>query len=252
MTRGLGAAIAIGAAVVATVGCSDASASEARLRPGTSRGGTVVLGKVTGTGTSGLRVREMPTTASAQIGTLAEGTVVTITCQVEGETIEGSALWDYLESEDGYVADAFIDVGPFAPRIPRCDTSGAPEPVPNDGPSPVVEIEGPPVQPHVQFFANEACRFQNACRATTREGHSPSADLALDLPTSEAYGKLPTDNYAFGDRVAEFAVANRSKYRIEYVIHRQRINSGDGWEPMEDRGGITENHLDHVHVSFLP
>jgi hypothetical protein len=122
--------------------------------------------------------------------------------------------------------------------------------VPADGP--VVDIEGPPVQPHVQHFANEACRLQQACRATTREGHQPSADLALDLPTSESYGKLPTDNHAFGDRLAEFAVSNLAKYRIEYVIYRQRINFGDGWEAMEDRGGITENHLDHVHVSFLP
>ena len=29
-------------------------------------------------------------------------------------------------------------------------------------------------------------------------------------------------------------------------------NDGSGWDPMEDRGSITENHFDHVHVSFLP
>jgi hypothetical protein len=31
-----------------------------------------------------------------------------------------------------------------------------------------------------------------------------------------------------------------------------RIDSGDGWRPMEDRGSITQNHCDHVHVSFEP
>ena len=242
--------LAMGAALL-VVGCSDAPTSEARLRP-TSASSTAgaVQGRVSGTGASGLRVREKPTTSSTQIGTLDEGQVVTISCQVEGETIEGTALWDYVEAEGGYVSDAFIDIDGDAKSLPRCGAAPNPEPVPTDGPT--VDIEGPPVRPHVQHFANEACRLQDACRATTREGHQPSADLALDLPTSEAYGKLPTDNHAFGDRLAEFAVTNITKYRIEYVIYRQRINFGDGWEPMEDRGSITENHLDHVHVSFLP
>ncbi len=35
-----------------------------------------------------------------------------------------------------------------------------------------------------------------------------------------------------------------------YVIWRQRYNDGSGWDPMEDRGSITANHYDHVHVSF--
>ena len=242
--------LAVGAALAA-VGCSDAPSSEALLRPtSTSSTAGAVKGRVSGTGTNGLRVREKPTTASTQIGTLDEGQVVAISCQVEGETIEGNALWDYVEAEGGYVADAFIDIDGDATSLPRCGAATNPEPVPTDGP--VVDFEGPPVRPHVQHFANEACRLQNACRATTREGHQPSADLALDLPTSEAYGKLPTDNHAFGDRLAEFAVTNLANYRIEYVIYRQRINFGEGWEPMEDRGSITENHLDHVHVSFLP
>lgn len=34
------------------------------------------------------------------------------------------------------------------------------------------------------------------------------------------------------------------------MIYRQRIDSGDGWERMEDRGGATANHMDHVHISF--
>lgn len=237
-------------ATVSAIGCSDVPSSEMRLRPtsSSSSAGDAMTGRVSGTGASGLRVRERPTTASAQIGTLAEGEVVTITCQIAGETIDGNALWDYVAAEGGYVADAFIDLDGDAKSLPRCGAT--PDPVPTDGP--VVDIEGPPVQPHVQHFANEACKLVQACRATTREGHQPSADLALDLPTGEAYGKLPTDNHAFGDRLADFGVSNLAKYRIEYVIYRQRINFGDGWEPMEDRGDITANHMDHVHVSFLP
>lgn len=53
-----------------------------------------------------------------------------------------------------------------------------------------------------------------------------------------------------GDRLAACALANRKALGVAYVIWEQRINFGDGWQRMEDRGGDTENHADHVHVSF--
>ena len=37
-----------------------------------------------------------------------------------------------------------------------------------------------------------------------------------------------------------------------YIIYRQRIwdvrMASSGWVPMEDRGSITANHYDHVHI----
>jgi len=54
-----------------------------------------------------------------------------------------------------------------------------------------------------------------------------------------------------GDALAACALRNREALGIDYVIWRQRVNYGDGWEPMEDRGGFTANHFDHVHVSFV-
>lgn len=53
-----------------------------------------------------------------------------------------------------------------------------------------------------------------------------------------------------GDRIAECALANQEELGISYVIWKQRVNYGDGWERMSDRGGDTENHYDHVHISF--
>lgn len=224
--------------------CSDEASSGARLTTTTK---TAAHGTVSGTGASGLRVRERPTTSSAVLATLAEGAVVEIACRVEGESVNGNAFWDFITKERGYVSDAFIDRDGTA-TIPVC--AATPDEPDADAGSAV--IDGPAVQSHVRFFADEACRVVQACRAATREGHEPSADLALDFPISEAFGKLPTDDYAFGDRLADFAISDMARYRIEYVIYRQRINDGSGWAPMEDRGSITENHLDHVHVSFLP
>jgi hypothetical protein len=53
-----------------------------------------------------------------------------------------------------------------------------------------------------------------------------------------------------GDRLAACALRNREALGVAYVIWRQRINFGDGWERMADRGGDTANHYDHVHISF--
>ena len=53
-----------------------------------------------------------------------------------------------------------------------------------------------------------------------------------------------------GDRIAACVLDNQDEMGVEYVIWRQRVNYGDGWEPMADRGGATANHFDHVHVSF--
>lgn len=53
-----------------------------------------------------------------------------------------------------------------------------------------------------------------------------------------------------GDALARCALANKDALGVTYVIWRQRMNDGSGWSPMEDRGGVTANHFDHVHVSF--
>jgi hypothetical protein len=71
--------------------------------------------------------------------------------------------------------------------------------------------------------------------------------------TSDHPGGLAVDfmvNRATGDRLAACALQNIDALGVKYVIWRQRINFGDGWKPMEDRGGATANHFDHVHVSF--
>lgn len=229
-----------------------------------------VQGTVNGTGSSGLRVRAEPNTDSAERGRVDEGSTVTIYCQTEGENIQGSSVWSYLGADRGYVAGAYVDTGSegFDPDVPRCDAASlacgaaAPPPDPTDpgtdtapdpiGSSPAVDVEGPAIRAHVQAFANDACAVLGACTISTYAGHSPSADLALDFLTSDEYGEHPTDDYAFGDRLAAYAVKYMAEYRIEYVIYRQRIHMGEDWDAMSDRGGVTENHYDHVHVTFEP
>ena len=58
---------------------------------------------------------------------------------------------------------------------------------------------------------------------------------------------------ATGWEVANFLRANYAALGIEYLIHARNIwsvdRAGEGWRGMSDRGSITANHLDHVHVT---
>ncbi len=129
---------------------------------------------------------------------------------------------------------------------------------PDAGASPVdavnvprtVEVEGPAILPHVQAFANAVCTDVSACTISTYVGHSPVASRALDILASEVYGERPADDNVLGDAAAAYALEHMDEMGVTYVIWRQRYNDGSGWDPMEDRGNITQNHYDHVHVSF--
>lgn len=56
-----------------------------------------------------------------------------------------------------------------------------------------------------------------------------------------------------GWEVADFLRANYAALDIEYIIYSQNIwsvdRAGEGWRSMSDRGSITANHYDHVHVT---
>jgi hypothetical protein len=58
-----------------------------------------------------------------------------------------------------------------------------------------------------------------------------------------------------GYDIAAWAEANASRLGIMYIIYRQRIwdvrMPSSGWVPMENRGSITANHYDHVHISVF-
>ena len=69
-----------------------------------------------------------------------------------------------------------------------------------------------------------------------------------------AGGAMPSAaNRELGWQIAEYAEANADRLGVMYVIWEQKIwdsrNPGAGWKPMADRGSITQNHYDHVHIS---
>ncbi|MCK3936372.1 LysM peptidoglycan-binding domain-containing protein [Streptococcus suis] len=111
------------------------------------------------------------------------------------------------------------------------------------------------LQPQVAAFRAEVA---NAFGITSFSGYRPgdSGDhgkgLAIDF--------MVPQSSALGDQVAEYAIANMGAKNISYIIWKQRFYApydsiygpAYTWNLMPDRGSITENHYDHVHVSFNP
>ncbi|WP_079761452.1 LysM peptidoglycan-binding domain-containing protein [Streptococcus suis] len=109
------------------------------------------------------------------------------------------------------------------------------------------------LQPQVAAFRAEVA---NAFGITSFSGYRPgdSGDhgkgLAIDFMVPESS--------ALGDQVAAYAVANLASKNVNYIIWKQRFYApydsiygpAYTWNLMPDRGSITENHYDHVHVSF--
>ncbi|HEM5398962.1 TPA: LysM peptidoglycan-binding domain-containing protein [Streptococcus suis] len=109
------------------------------------------------------------------------------------------------------------------------------------------------LQPQVAAFRAEVA---NAFGITSFSGYRPgdSGDhgkgLAIDF--------MVPQSSALGDQVAEYAIANMGAKNISYIIWKQRFYAPYAsiygpaytWNLMPDRGSITENHYDHVHVSF--
>ncbi|GAA2903996.1 hypothetical protein GCM10010517_70010 [Streptosporangium fragile] len=92
--------------------------------------------------------------------------------------------------------------------------------------------------------------YEVGCYRSGNDGGEHPLGRACDFMMSSG-GAMPTAaNLKLGDEIAAWTLENRDKLGVKYVIWRQRINHGSGWRAMEDRGSITQNHYDHVHISM--
>lgn len=80
-------------------------------------------------------------------------------------------------------------------------------------------------------------------RQDSMEYHPSGRALDIMLPSV-------SDN-ALGWSIAKWVVSHASEFNLDHVIFDQKIwvAGSSGWRSMSDRGGITANHKDHVHVA---
>lgn len=117
----------------------------------------------------------------------------------------------------------------------------------------VAKSENAGLQPQTAAFKEE---IANLFGITSFSGYRPgdSGDhgkgLAIDFMVAE--------RSELGDKIAEYAIQNMASRGISYIIWKQRFYApfdskygpANTWNPMPDRGSVTENHYDHVHVSM--
>lgn len=111
----------------------------------------------------------------------------------------------------------------------------------------------PNLQPQAEAFRQDvAAKFGLTNIGGYREGdpqdHGKGRAVDVMVPVGSEVG----------NQVAQYAVDNIANAGISYVIYRQHFYApvdniygpANTWNQMSDRGSITENHYDHVHVSF--
>lgn len=183
----------------------------------------------------------------------AASTVETTTTPVEEKTTETTAT-SSEEAKEASSNEATTAVSTYQPEETKTTSATYAAPAaPDYAGLAVAKAENAGLQPQTAAFKEE---IANLFGITSFSGYRPgdSGDhgkgLAIDFMVPESS--------ELGDKIAEYAIQNMASRGISYIIWKQRFYApfdskygpANTWNPMPDRGSVTENHYDHVHVSM--
>ena len=183
----------------------------------------------------------------------AASTVETTTTPVEEKATETTAT-SSEEAKEASSNEATTAVSTYQPEEKKTvSTTYAAPAAPDYAGLAVAKSENAGLQPQTAAFKEE---IANLFGITSFSGYRPgdSGDhgkgLAIDFMVPEGS--------ELGDKIAEYAIQNMASRGISYIIWKQRFYApfdskygpANTWNPMPDRGSVTENHYDHVHVSM--
>ena len=196
-----------------------------------------------------------PTPAEeTQASSQAESAVEATTTPVEEKAPETTATSSEEAKEVASSSEATAAVSTYQPEEAKTvSTTYAAPAAPDYAGLAVAKSENTGLQPQTAAFKEE---IANLFGITSFSGYRPgdSGDhgkgLAIDFMVPESS--------ELGDKVAEYAIQNMASRGISYIIWKQRFYApfdskygpANTWNPMPDRGSVTENHYDHVHVSM--
>ena len=184
----------------------------------------------------------------------AVSTVEATTTPVEEKATEITATSSEEVKEVASSNEATTAVSTYQPEEKKTvSTTYAAPAAPDYAGLAVAKSENAGLQPQTAAFKEE---IANLFGITSLSGYRPgdSGDhgkgLAIDFMVPESS--------ELGDKIAEYAIQNMASRGISYIIWKQRFYApfdskygpANTWNPMPDRGSVTENHYDHVHVSM--
>lgn len=173
---------------------------------------------------------------------------------VEEKAIETTATSAEEAKEVASSSEATAAVSTYQPEeVKTASSTYAAPAAPDYAGLAVAKSENAGLQPQTAAFKEE---IANLFGITSFSGYRPgdSGDhgkgLAIDFMVPESS--------ELGDKIAEYAIQNMASRGISYIIWKQRFYApfdskygpANTWNPMPDRGSVTENHYDHVHVSM--
>ena len=188
-----------------------------------------------------------------QASTQAESAVEAATTPVEEKATETTAT-SSEEAKEASSNEATTAVSTYQPEETKTTSATYAAPAaPDYAGLAVAKSENAGLQPQTAAFKEE---IANLFGITSFSGYRPgdSGDhgkgLAIDFMVPESS--------ELGDKIAEYAIQNMASRGISYIIWKQRFYApfdskygpANTWNPMPDRGSVTENHYDHVHVSM--
>lgn len=193
-------------------------------------------------------------TASAEATPEAETTPAAETPAQPEVKEEAPAVEPAATSEASSEAPATSEAPAEQPAAEPAATSEAASEAPAVQPASTNTL---PTDPHLQpqaeaFRQDVAAQFGLTDIGGYREGDPQDHGQGLAVDVMVPVGS------EVGNQVAQYAVDNISNAGISYIIYRQQFYApvdniygpANTWNQMPDRGSITENHYDHVHVSF--
>ena len=189
-----------------------------------------------------------------QASSQAESAVEATTTPVEEKAPETTTTSSEEAKEVASSSEATAAVSTYQPEETKTvSTTYAAPAAPDYAGLAVAKSENAGLQPQTAAFKEE---IANLFGITSFSGYRPgdSGDhgkgLAIDFMVPESS--------ELGDKIAEYAIQNMASRGISYIIWKQRFYApfdskygpANTWNPMPDRGSVTENHYDHVHVSM--
>ena len=189
-----------------------------------------------------------------QVTPQTESAVEATTTPVEEKVPETTATSVEEVKEVASSSEATTAVSTYQPEETKTvSTTYAAPAAPDYAGLAVAKSENAGLQPQTAAFKEE---IANLFGITSFSGYRPgdSGDhgkgLAIDFMVPESS--------ELGDKIAEYAIQNMAIRGISYIIWKQRFYApfdskygpANTWNPMPDRGSVTENHYDHVHVSM--
>jgi hypothetical protein len=108
------------------------------------------------------------------------------------------------------------------------------------------------IRPQVQAAANAVVSDVPGAAGITLGGTRASATDPGGHPSGLALDYMVLSDTALGNAIVQYHRDHWAELGVEYLIYRQRIlqSPNGSFEPMEDRGSPTANHMDHVHVNY--